>query len=125
MKEIVKLFKALSDESRLRILNLVFHVNELCVCDIQRVLGFTQTKVSRHLSYLKNAGILEDERNGGWILYRLNKINNPMREELYQHLKKMFATEQVLQDDIKVLNDSVNKGQCVSISVLPIHKVSE
>ena len=49
MKELAAVFKALADEARLRILNLLFRTGELCVCDIEATTGFTQTKVSRHL----------------------------------------------------------------------------
>ena len=63
MERLASYFKGLADENRLRILNLLFH-GELCGCDIQHVIGASQSKVSRHLSYLKNAGLVLDRRVG-------------------------------------------------------------
>ncbi|MBI5893258.1 MAG: winged helix-turn-helix transcriptional regulator [Deltaproteobacteria bacterium] len=72
MKDIVKIYKALSDETRLRILNLL-HDGELCVCHIMDILHMGQSKVSRHLTYLKNAGLVHDRRKGLWVYYSLSK----------------------------------------------------
>jgi ArsR family transcriptional regulator len=65
-----ELFKALADETRLRILNLLVQ-GELCVCDIMAVLDIGQSKASRHLAYLRNVGLVDDRRNGVWMYYTL------------------------------------------------------
>jgi len=65
-------FKALSEETRLQILMLLFAREELCVCDFVETLQMTQSKVSRHLRYLYNAGLVEDRRAGLWIHYRIS-----------------------------------------------------
>ncbi len=70
MKETVQIFKALSEEIRLRILALLFH-GELCVCDLMEVLEMPQSTISRHLAYLRNAGLVSGERRGKWMYYRL------------------------------------------------------
>ena len=70
MKTTVHFFKALSDETRLRILALLT-AGELCVCDLMAVLELPQSTVSRHLAYLRNAGLVEDRRQGVWMYYRL------------------------------------------------------
>lgn len=70
MKATAKLFKALSDETRLRILALLT-AGELCVCDLMAVLELPQSTVSRHLAYLRNNGLVEDRRQGVWMYYRL------------------------------------------------------
>lgn len=70
MKAAAKLFKALADETRLRILALLSH-GELCVCDLMEVLQLPQSTVSRHLAHLRNAGLVHDRRQGVWIYYRL------------------------------------------------------
>ncbi len=70
MKNQARLFKALSDETRLRILALLL-AGELCVCDLMAVLEAPQSTVSRHLAYLRNAGLVDDRRQGVWIYYRL------------------------------------------------------
>lgn len=71
MRDLLNIFKALSDETRLRILKLLEH-GELCVCDITAALDMVQPKVSFHLSTLKGAGLLKDRREGRWMHYRLD-----------------------------------------------------
>jgi ArsR family transcriptional regulator len=69
--DIVPIFKALADENRIRILNLLKN-GELCVCDIEAVLGIKQSNTSRHLNKLKMAGIIVSEKKSQWVYYRLN-----------------------------------------------------
>jgi ArsR family transcriptional regulator len=64
-------FKALADETRLQMLALLFERPELCVCHFERALEIGQSKASRHLRYLLNAGLLQDRREGVWMHYRL------------------------------------------------------
>jgi ArsR family transcriptional regulator len=73
------MFKALGDETRLRMVGLLTH-GELCVCDIMEVLHLPQSTASRHLAYLKNAGWLLGTRRGKWMYYRLNDtiLNDPV-----------------------------------------------
>lgn len=83
LKSIAVVLKALSDETRLRMVNLLHEKDELCVCDFVNVLKITQTKASRHLSYLKNAGIVSDRRQSQWVFYSiLKKKNNTAFMEL-------------------------------------------
>jgi ArsR family transcriptional regulator len=70
MKETVKLFKALGDPTRLRIVKLLER-GELCVCQLTAALGMGQSRISRHLSVLKESGLIEDRRAGKWVHYRL------------------------------------------------------
>ncbi len=118
MNRLIQLFKALSDEARLRILNLILETGGLCVCDIQRVLGFTQTKVSRHLAYLKHSGILQDRRLGGWMMYSLADKDDPTAKVLFKELRDLFKNEPVLRSDIEALNQSIENGCCVSVRTL-------
>ncbi len=69
MKRLSRIFKALSDETRLTILALVLRHGHLCVCEVEQVLGITQSKASRHLRYLRDAGLLEDKRDGLIVNY--------------------------------------------------------
>jgi ArsR family transcriptional regulator len=71
MRDLADSFKALSDETRLRMMALLLENDELCVCDFVGALGLTQSKASRHLRYLHNAGFVKDRRAGVWIHYRL------------------------------------------------------
>ena len=71
MKDLLNIFKALSEETRLRILKLLEH-GELCVCDIVAALGMIQPKVSFHLNVLKETGFLKDRKQGRWTHYSLD-----------------------------------------------------
>lgn len=68
----IRILKALADESRLRILNLLYE-GELCVCDIESTLKISQTNVSRHLACLKNAGLISSRKQAQWVYYSFNK----------------------------------------------------
>ena len=71
MKELVKVYKVLSDESRLRVLNLLLE-RECCVCEVMQALDISQSKASRILSALYDAGILKLHRDGLWALYSID-----------------------------------------------------
>ena len=71
MNKLLPVFKALSDETRLRILSLMKD-GEICVCDIAETLGMTQPNISFHLGMLKEAGLIIDRKNGRWVHYSLN-----------------------------------------------------
>ncbi len=72
MEELSTIFKALSDETRLRIVKLL-EKGELCVCDIVAGLDIVQPKASFHLGVLKEAGLIKDRKQGKWIHYSLNE----------------------------------------------------
>lgn len=76
METLVDVFKALSDETRLRILNLLYE-RELCVCDVMETLQITQAKASRHLIYLKNARLVKDRKQAQWAYYSMRNDNKP------------------------------------------------
>ncbi|MCX7842241.1 MAG: metalloregulator ArsR/SmtB family transcription factor [Clostridia bacterium] len=71
MNKLLNTLKSLSDETRLRIINILYEKEELCVCDIMEALGITQAKASRHLAYLKNAGLVSDRKHAQWVYYSL------------------------------------------------------
>jgi ArsR family transcriptional regulator, arsenate/arsenite/antimonite-responsive transcriptional repressor len=71
MRTLANIFKTLSDETRLQMLGLLLKNRELCVCDFVEVLNITQSKASRHLRYLVNAGLLNDRRETIWVYFRL------------------------------------------------------
>lgn len=90
-----QIFKACADESRLRILHLVFENGEMCISDLERILGFTQAKTSRHMIYLKNAGILSYRRHNHWVFYQL-------KDEVYEIINQILQfirRDQQLQKD--------------------------
>lgn len=90
MKNELKMFKALSNQTRLRIMVLLAE-KELCVCQLEWALELTQVKVSRHLTVLKNAGLVQDRREGLWIFYSLTKPRNELEGMIHQQLKDYFS----------------------------------
>lgn len=74
MTELVGAFKALSDETRLKIYRIIMDNPDICVCDITGTLKMSQTRISRNLATLKNAGLVEARRDGQWMHYSAAKV---------------------------------------------------
>ena len=125
MQSTVQILKAISDESRLRILNLILSADEICVCDIESTLEFSQTKVSRHLTILKNAGLVNDRRQGLWILYTYTGGTAEPHRKLLAGLKDVFGADPIFQEDIKRLKQAVNNGQCKTFNVIHPDRASK
>ena len=96
MEDLLGVFKALSEETRLRILKLLER-EELCVCDIVAALGMVQPKVSFHLSALKEAGFLKDRKQGRWTHYRLDD-SDFFRRSLLLSVFERIPKEAVAED---------------------------
>jgi ArsR family transcriptional regulator len=96
MKELTNVFKALSEETRLRIVKLLEN-GELCVCDIVAALDMVQPKVSFHLAALKEAGFIRDRKQGKWTHYRLDDSDMFRRFLLLSVLEKI-SKESVTED---------------------------
>lgn len=99
---ISRLFKALGDETRLRIVALLSH-GELCVCHIQEALRISQPNVSRHLSILRAARIVEPRREGTWVHYRLARQESAECKRQMKALVGTFAAGAVLRRDLERL----------------------
>lgn len=99
MQKLGQTLKAMSDETRLRILNLLSH-GELCVCDVVDILGETQTKVSRHLAYLKHAGWVVDRREGQWVFYSLAEPEDAVHRCLIECIKECFSSYSLMEEDL-------------------------
>ena len=96
------LFKALADGTRLRILGLLL-AGEVCVCDIQDSLKSPQSKVSRHLAYLRRAGLVDTRREGLWIHYRLGTLTDPVLAAVVDAVRHALShTEAVRRDGIRL-----------------------
>ena len=114
MKKVAQKFKALSDETRLRILALLA-VDEMCVCDLMAILDLPQSTVSRHLAYLRNAGWVDDRRQGVWMYYRLLDDNEPFANDLRELLQRHLASlTQAMRDREKLAAFRAGKisGRC-------------
>ena len=86
------MFRAFSDRTRLRILNLL-RPGELCVCDLVRVIGAPQPKISRHLAYLRKAGLVRARKEGLWAYYQLSPARNDFHRKLLECLECCFTAE--------------------------------
>lgn len=91
MDGLSRIFKALSDETRLTIMGLVLRNGHLCVCEVEQILGITQSKASRHLRYLRDAGLLEDQRDGSIVNYRLPRERDGELGYFLKILERLLA----------------------------------
>ncbi len=94
----VDLFKALSEESRLRILCLLLE-NEMCVCEIEAALKMTQSNASRHLTALKKCGILDSSKEAQWAYYRISDSFKRENIELWDFLQRKLKELPTYQMD--------------------------
>ena len=110
MEELLNILKALSEETRLRILKLL-EGGELCVCDIMAALDTIQPKVSFHLGVLKEAGLIKDRKDGRWVHYRIEEA------DLFRRFLILSVLERVPEDaaahDKKRLHEFLQKKLCV------------
>jgi ArsR family transcriptional regulator, arsenate/arsenite/antimonite-responsive transcriptional repressor len=106
-----QLFKAVSDPTRLRLLNLL-RLGSICVCELHAVLQIPQPTTSRHLAALRHVGLVEDCRSGTRIIYSLAMANTPQIEALYELLDKCCPGDEVMQADLARLTEAVKNGSC-------------
>jgi len=110
LKQISKIFKALSDTNRLRILRMLNN-RSLCVCEIREILQLATSTVSAHLSILKEADLIVDEKDNKWVNYSLNvNTNNPVVKNILFQLEKWMETDQNFQTDITKIT-TVNRNK--------------
>jgi ArsR family transcriptional regulator len=102
-RTLASVYKALADETRVQMLALLLEQPELCVCHLERTLDITQSKASRHLRYLLNAGLLQDRRDGVWIYYRLAERMEPGLRALVESVGVML--EPAVLDDLRARLD--------------------
>lgn len=114
MNDLLPIFSALADESRLRILHLLFESGELCVCDIESTLGFTQTKVSRHLKYLKRCHLITGRRSGRWMLYAISPPKTVHQRTILAGLGKMLQAYPRTSRDSAKLKQNAQNGCCAT-----------
>ena len=94
MRNLEAIFKSLAEETRLQILGLLFRHGPVCVCEVEGLLGITQSKASRHLRYMANAGMLEAERDGVTVNYRLPSHPAPELAAVLIMLRGLLAGEE-------------------------------
>ena len=105
MRQMEAALKAAGDPTRTRILKLLERI-DLCVCQIQAVLGLAPSTVSKHLSILKSAGLVEDRREGRWIRYRLlHGGDNPHAEGVLALLQGALDRDPRIVEDRRLLKE--------------------
>lgn len=92
------LFRALADRTRLRLLNLMGD-DEVCVCFFVEVLRTNQPKISRHLAYLRRAGVVAARREGKWMHYRIIQPPDPHAARIFHEVRAWLAEESEMQRD--------------------------
>lgn len=112
MKDQAKVFQSLDDETRLRILSLLLHGQELCVCDLTAALKLPQSTASRHLALLKNAGWLHDRREGLWVYYAIAKPLPPLQQSLLPILRHFLHDSPTAQADLERLRNFGERNRC-------------
>ncbi len=92
------LFKALADRTRLRVINLIGN-DEICVCFFVEVLNTNQPKISRHLAYLRRAGLVSTRRDGKWMHYRLVEPPDEHAGRIFREVRAWLANDPEMQRD--------------------------
>ena len=111
MRDLIKVFKALSDRTRVRLLKLL-QQRELCVCELMQVLDMTQSRVSRNLGILKNAGLVKDRRDGLWVHYSLDqKSFNIYVAPILELLNDWLNDDKAIIEDLEGLSKAVKLSQ--------------
>ena len=106
-----KMFKALADDTRLRVLSLL-KGRDLCVCQIAQALGLSQPNASKHLNRLRDAGIIECNKVSQWCFYRFTAAFQTNFSALYAFLVLQFDTNSTYIRDAKALDDVIDANLC-------------
>ena len=102
LSEMETFFLALADKTRLRLLNLM-REDEVCVCYFTEVLGVSQPKISRHLAYLRNAGIVSARREGKWMNYKIDMPEDSSAEMVLQDTLEWLKAQDDMRADYEKL----------------------
>lgn len=111
VRPLTKLFRALGDETRLRIVALLSH-GELCVCHIEKALDLSQPNVSRQLAILRAAGVVDARRDGTWVYYSIAPQEHAGVDEMLGALVKSFGAERAIRADHAKLRKSCGPDAC-------------
>lgn len=111
VRPLSQLFRALGDETRLRIVALLAH-GELCVCHIEKALELSQPNVSRQLGVLRAAGVVDSRRDGTWVYYSIRDQSHALVESQLAVLTKAFGAERALKNDHARLLKSCGPDAC-------------
>jgi ArsR family transcriptional regulator, arsenate/arsenite/antimonite-responsive transcriptional repressor len=111
LDDAISLIGAMSDPTRLRLLSLILHNGEICVCDLIDITELPQPKVSRHLATLRHAGWVNDRREGQWMHYSLAAATSDLHRSLIGSVKHAHEEIDLVRDDLAKLS----QASCCSI----------
>ncbi|MCX7919283.1 MAG: metalloregulator ArsR/SmtB family transcription factor [bacterium] len=109
MREIAELFNLLSDQTRLRILNLLFQ-RPLCVCELEEVLQMSQSRISHQLKLLRAANLVIDERDRQWIIYRIQPQTEHFSQLILDILRQWLEQNEIAKSDLARLQECMVCG---------------
>ena len=109
MRKLVKVFSALSDETRIRILKVLLE-RDCCVCEVMQALDISQSRASRNLSILENSGFVSSRREGLWMVYSVNYQSNGSVPSLLQMLGTCLEGEEIIKLDKERLERATRVG---------------
>ncbi|MGQ2716270.1 ArsR/SmtB family transcription factor [Campylobacter coli] len=99
MQKFLTIISAINDESRVLVLYHLLKYQELCVCDLQKLLNMGQSRLSRHLKILKDAGFLYVKRKGTWAYYGINDDLLKLHSDLFENIKNLDIDIVVLENN--------------------------
>ncbi len=115
MEQASAFFKLLAEPVRLRLVALLLDGESRCVCDLVNVLGLPQSTVSRHLSQLRNGGMVLAERQGTWMHYRLNPNLPDWQQQALEAVRQLKAADDQLKTDEAALKQAMcSKNNCTA-----------
>ncbi|HEY3359249.1 MAG TPA: metalloregulator ArsR/SmtB family transcription factor [Polyangia bacterium] len=122
MRDLASVFKALADETRLEMLSLLFAHGELCVCDFSGTLEINQSKASRHLQYLKHAGILSDRRAGLWVYYAVRTDLDAPRKALVANVRRVLEARDHSEVEARFRRWMAQKAKYGAVCRIPVRR---
>lgn len=109
----IKIFKSFSDESRVRIIHLLYQNGELSISDLVQILDFTQTKTSRHITFLKNAELVSARKEDQWVFYGIKEETYEIIDQIFDFLSK----DVTLQKDQEVF-ETLHSNRALAVNKL-------
>lgn len=112
MRELLRIFKALSDKNRIRIIKMLQR-KPMCVCELAEALGLAMSTVSKHLTILRDAELIDDLKDGKWVDYSLSKSSGSLyAKELLRGMNRWLNEDTVVKADIKKAGKISRKDIC-------------
>ena len=111
--DLIQIYQCLCDETRLRIIHLLSHA-PLCVCHFQDVLGESQVKISKHLTYLKSRGLVESRKHQNWRVYSLPEEKSPELQLQLRCLQDCVHEKRMFREDLKRLKSVTQEASKIA-----------